>query len=92
MAGAMDLTTELDQVDDAVFDETGTYVASFIIDDAIVGEVEFPVFVQSAPTKLPKETEDGLKKSDVIWVGFERAAGNDGPPRCGSRTRTGRST
>jgi hypothetical protein len=72
MAGAMDLTTELDRIDDAVFDETGTYVAAFIIDDAIVGEVEFPVFVQSAAEKLPKETEDGLKKSDVIWVGFER--------------------
>lgn len=73
MAGAMDLTTELDRIDDAVFDETGTYVASFIIDDAIVGEIEFPVFVQSAPSKLAKETEDGLKKSDVIWVGTERA-------------------
>ncbi len=72
MAGAMDLTTELDRVDDAVFDETGTYVASFIIDDGIVGEVEFPVFVQASAEKLPKETEDGLKKSDVIWVGEER--------------------
>lgn len=72
MAGAMDLTTELDRVDGAVFDETGTYVASFIVDDVIVGEIEFPVFVQSAPAKLNKETEDGLKKSDVIWVGEER--------------------
>jgi hypothetical protein len=72
MAGAMDLTTELDRIGDAVFDETGTYVASFMIDDAIVGEVEFPVFVQAAAEKLPKETEDGLKKSDVIWVGVER--------------------
>jgi hypothetical protein len=72
MAGAMDLTTELDRVGDAVFDETGTYVASFIIDDAIVGEIEFPVFVQSAPVKLAKETEDGLKKSDVIWVGTDQ--------------------
>ncbi|HEX7248106.1 MAG TPA: hypothetical protein VF351_08410 [Actinomycetota bacterium] len=72
MAGAMDVTTELDRVDDAVFDETGTYVASFIIDGVIVGEIEFPVFVQSATDKLPKETEDGLKKSDVIWVGYER--------------------
>jgi hypothetical protein len=31
------------------------------------------VYVQSAPAKLAKETEDGLKKSDVIWVGYERA-------------------
>jgi hypothetical protein len=73
MVGAMDLTTELDLVDDAVFDETGTFVASFMIDDAIVGEIEFPVYVQSAPAKLAKETEDGLKKSAVIWVGNERA-------------------
>ena len=69
MAGAMDLTTELDRVDDAVFDETGTYVASFIIDGLIVGEIDFPVFVQTSATSLSKETEEGLKKSDVIWVG-----------------------
>lgn len=72
MAGAMDLTTEVDRIDGAVFDESGTYVASFIVDDAIVGELEFPVYVQTAAQKLPKETEDGLKKSDVIWVGYER--------------------
>jgi len=72
MAGAMDLTTELDRIDETVFDETGTFVASFVIDDAIVGEVEFPVFVQTSPEKLPKETEDGLRKSDVIWVGSVR--------------------
>jgi hypothetical protein len=71
MAGAMDLTTEIDTVTDAVFDETGIYVASFILDGQIVGELEFPMFVQSAPTKLAKETEDGLKKSDIIWVGTE---------------------
>jgi hypothetical protein len=71
MVGAMDLTTELDRVDSAVFDETGNYVASFILDGEIVGEIQVPVAVQVAPTKLPKETEDGLKKSDVIWVGTE---------------------
>jgi hypothetical protein len=72
MKGAMDLTTELDRVESAVFDETGTYVASFIIDEQIVGEIDFPVFVQTSATKLSKETEDGLKKSDVIWVGVDR--------------------
>ncbi len=72
MVGAMDLTTEVDTVEDAVFDETGTYVASFILDGEIVGELEFPVYVQSAPAKLDKETEDGLKKSDVIWIGTDR--------------------
>ena len=71
MAGAMDLTTEVDTVTDAVFTETGRYVASFILDGQIVGELEFPIYVQAAATKLPKETEDGLKKSDIIWVGTE---------------------
>jgi hypothetical protein len=69
MVGAMDLTTELDQVTDAVLDETGTYVASFILNDEVLGEIEFPVYVQAAAQKLPKDTEEGLRKSDVIWVG-----------------------
>jgi hypothetical protein len=71
MAGMFDLTTELDEATSAVFDETGTYVASFILDEQVIGEIELPVFVQVSPTKLPRETEDGLKKSDVIWVGVE---------------------
>lgn len=75
MAGMFDLTTELDVVTDAAFDESGTYVASFIVDGQVVGEIEVPVFVQAAPAKLPKDTEDGLKKSDVIWVGVERSDG-----------------
>jgi hypothetical protein len=75
MVGAMDLTTELDSIDDAVLDETGTYVASFILNGEIVGEIEVPVYVQVAPTKLPKDTEDGLKKSDVIWIGTEGPSG-----------------
>ena len=49
MVGAMDLTTEVDEVDRAVFDETGTYVASFMVNGEIVGEIEVPVFVQSSP-------------------------------------------
>ena len=69
MKGSMDLTVEVDVVTDAVLEETGTYLASFILDGEIVGEVEFPVFVQTAAQRLPKETEDGLRKSDVIWVG-----------------------
>ena len=71
MIGMMDLTSELDTVDDAVFDETGTYLAAFIIDDEVVSELEVLVYVQASPEKLPKETEDGFKKSDVIWVGAE---------------------
>jgi hypothetical protein len=69
MKGAMDLTIELDVVTDAVLEETGTYLASFILEHEIVGELEFPVYVQAAAQKLPKETEEGLRKSDVIWVG-----------------------
>jgi hypothetical protein len=69
MKGAMDLTIELDTVTDAVLEDTGTYLASFILDGEILGEVEFPVYVQAPAQKLPKEIEDGLRKSDVIWVG-----------------------
>ena len=69
MKGAMDLTVELDRIDDAVLEETGTYVASFMLEGEIIGEIEFPVYVQAAALKLPKETEEGLRKSDVIWVG-----------------------
>jgi hypothetical protein len=76
MAGAMDLTTEVDTVEGAVIDETGSFVASFILNGEIVGEIEVPVYVQSAPAKLPKETEDGLKKSDVIWIGTESPNGH----------------
>jgi hypothetical protein len=71
MIGMMDLTVEVDTIEDAILDETGTFVASFIIDDVIVGETEVPVYVQAPPTKLPREIEDGFKKSDVIWVGVE---------------------
>ena len=61
--------SRLDRIDDAVLEETGTYVASFILEGEILGEIEFPVYVQAAAQKLPKETEEGLRKSDVIWVG-----------------------
>jgi hypothetical protein len=71
MVGMLDLTTELDPVEDAVFDETGTYLASFILDEEVVSELEVPVFVQAAPEKLAKDIEDGFRKSDVIWVGAE---------------------
>ena len=80
MRGMMDLTEERDLVEDAVFEEAGTHIASFIIDGVIVAEIEVPVFVQEAPTKLPKEVEDGLRKSDVIWVGIERNGGRRAIP------------
>jgi hypothetical protein len=71
MEGMFSLTTELDEVTNADFDETGTYVASFILNEQIIGEIQLPVYVQAAPAKLSKDTEDGLKKSDVIWVGVD---------------------
>jgi hypothetical protein len=71
MLGSMDLTVETDRVDDAMFDETGQYLASFVLDGEIVGEIEVPVYVQTASAKLPKEVEDGFRKSDVIWVGVD---------------------
>jgi hypothetical protein len=71
MLGMMDLTEERDLVEDAHFEEAGTHIASFVLDQEIAAEIEVPVFVQEAPTKLPKEVEDGLRKSDVIWVGVE---------------------
>ena len=75
MLGSMDLTRELDEIDDAMLTQSGTHLASFVIDGEVVSELEFPVYVQEAPTKLPKEVEDGLRKSDVIWVGVERDGG-----------------
>lgn len=72
MLGQMDLTEERDVVSDAFLDESGTYVVSFIVNDEIVGEIEVPVYLQQAPVKLPKEVEDGLKRSDVVFVGVEK--------------------
>ncbi len=71
MKGSMDLTEESDAIEDALFQEIGTHLLSFILDGQIVGELEVPVHVQQAPAKLSKEIEDGLKKSDVIFVGVE---------------------
>jgi hypothetical protein len=71
MLGMMDLTEERDLVEDALFEESGTHIASFVIDGEIVAEIEVPVFVQEAATKLSKEVEEGLRKSDVIWVGLD---------------------
>jgi hypothetical protein len=71
MLGSMDLTVETDRVEGARFDETGPYLASFVVDGEIVGEVDVPVYVQTLAAKLPKEIEDGFKRSDVIWLGVE---------------------
>jgi len=77
MLGSMDLTRVEDVVEEAVFDELGGYVASFLLDGQLLGQTEFQVVLQAAPERLPKDVEDGLKKSDVIWVGIEHD-GKDG--------------
>jgi hypothetical protein len=71
MVGSMDLTVEADVVTEAVFEEAGTYIASFILEEEVIGEVDVPVYLQAAASQLPKAIEDGLKRSDVIWVGTE---------------------
>ena len=70
MLGQMDLTVEADTITDALLEEAGTYVASFILDEYLLGEIEVPVWLQEGGA-LPKAVEDGLKRSDVIWVGVE---------------------
>jgi hypothetical protein len=71
LVGSMDLTRFEDVVEDAVFEEVGIYVASFLLAGEILGQTEFQVVLQAAPDKLPKEVDDGLKKSDVAWIGVE---------------------
>lgn len=69
--GSMDLTRFEDVVEDAVFDEVGTHLATFVLDDEVMGQAEFQVVLQAPADKLPKEVEDGLKKSDIAWIGVE---------------------
>lgn len=76
MPGQMDLTEIVDVVEDALVDEAGIFVASFIIDDEVQGQVECQVLLAAPADRLPKDVEDALKKSDVIWVGVE-ANGRD---------------
>jgi hypothetical protein len=71
MPGQMDLAKITDVVRDATLHELGIYVASFLIDGEVQAQADFQVVLQAAPQKLPKEVEDSLRKSDVIWVGIE---------------------
>jgi len=75
MLGAMDLTRVETIVDDAVFKESGGHLASFRLDGDIVAQVDFEVVREAVPAKLSQPYEDGLKRSDVIWVGVP---GSDG--------------
>jgi hypothetical protein len=67
----MDLTRFEDVVEDAVLEQMGNYLASFVLDGEVLGQTEFQVVLQAPAEKLPKEVEDGLKKSDIAWIGVE---------------------
>jgi len=69
--GSMDLTRFEDVVEDAVFEQAGTYLASFVLDGETLGQTELQVVLQTAADRLPKEIEDGFKKSDIAWIGVE---------------------
>lgn len=71
MPGQMDLAMIQDVVTDAVLDEVGVYAVSFLIDGEVQGQVECQLLLTVGAQKLPKEYEDALRKSDVIWVGVE---------------------
>jgi hypothetical protein len=71
LLGSMDLTRFEDVVGDAVLEELGIYVASFLLGGELLGQTEFQVVLQAAPEKYGKEIEDGFKKSDVAWIGVE---------------------
>jgi hypothetical protein len=71
LLGSMDLTRFETVVEDAALEELGVYLASFLLAGELLGQTEFQVVLQAAPEKFPKEVEDGLKKSDIIWAGVE---------------------
>jgi hypothetical protein len=81
MLGSMDLTHLETRVEEAVFSEPGAYLASFRLEGDLIAQVDFQVVLQPLPAKLPPAFEDGLKKSDVIWVGLPA-------PATGRRDRT----
>jgi hypothetical protein len=70
MYGSMDVTHLETVVDDAVLEEVGGYVASFLLEGEVIGQTDFQVTLGAPPAKLPQPYEDGLKRSDVIWVGI----------------------
>jgi hypothetical protein len=71
MLGSMDLTRIETVVEDAILSELGAYIASFLLDGEVLGQTEVQVVLQTAPERFGPEIEDGLKKSDVAWIGVE---------------------
>ncbi|MDQ3990854.1 MAG: hypothetical protein M3245_00890 [Actinomycetota bacterium] len=74
--GQMDLASVTQVVEDGTLQEEGVHLASFFLNGRLEGQTEFQVFLTAAAASLPKDIEDALKKSDVIWVGVE-ANGRD---------------
>jgi hypothetical protein len=71
MYGQLDVTRQETVVEDAVFNEVGAYLASYRLEGDVIAQTEFQVLLRPAPPRLPGPYEDGLKRSDVIWVGVE---------------------
>jgi hypothetical protein len=84
MRGMMDVTPERDVIEDARLTESGIHLVSFVIADEILSELEVPVYRQAPLQKLSKEVEDGLKRSDVIWVGPQNGAAAAWPNPAGA--------
>jgi len=72
MYGQLDVTRLETVVTDAVFDEVGTHLASYLLEGEVIAQTEFQVALRPVPPKLPGAFEDGLKRSDVIWAGVEQ--------------------
>ncbi|HEX7464853.1 MAG TPA: hypothetical protein VF382_08185 [Actinomycetota bacterium] len=64
-------TEEHRVADEPILEEGGADDVTVIADEVAVTEIERPVRVPEAPAKLPKEIEDGLRRSDVIYVGAD---------------------
>ncbi len=71
MYGQLDVTRQETVVEDAVFDEVGVHLASYLLQGDLIAQTEFQVVLRPVPPRLPGPYEDGLKRSDVIWVGVE---------------------
>lgn len=80
MPGQMDLTEIVDRVEDCELPLVGGYIASFLIDGEVQGEVDFQYVLQQPADSLPDEIEEGFKKTDVVWMGVERNGTDDVAP------------
>ena len=58
---AVQHTVAVDGERELVLPELGVFLASFLIDGEVQGQVEFQVLLQQAPAALPKEIEDGFR-------------------------------